>query len=315
MKINNSDRSFTGIIDSLVSRIGDDERNRISGIYLDETLMEFFSLENEMPVPPISVSELDYGTGAGITENLIHVIPEYLRGHTLLEKRKPSSEQHTLQFVKAVQGRLIDFVHILRLDFKLSGNYGRISGKGDNQTFPPYNSDRIRYKSRLVPVVKGSDASLIESVRLKSHLEVDTDGKRFTSVFFDEFSSTEISIDFSMKAGSDIFSIPPKIYQFIPYDYFTACMNIPDPAASKLEKAAELFEPLFFYLYFQYRERHHEIDEKQLSICDEYLECSGTGVSQKPLLQESLRDFFTRYTLYRDDDLMLKGLRRINVNE
>jgi len=317
MKIENSDKSPAEIIDYLVRRIDGNDRNKITGIYLDESLMEFFSLQNEMPVPSIPVGELDYTTGIEITKNLIEVIPEYLCEHTLLEKRKPSSEQHSLQFVKMIPGRTIDFVHVLRFDFKLSGGNGRITGKGDTHSFPKYFTDRIRYKSRLVPVAKGSDPYLLDSLRLKSHLKVDSGNINITptAVFFDEFSSTEISIDFSTKAGSDIYSIPAKIYQFISYDYFTACMNIPDPAVSKLERAAAIFEPLFYYLYFRYRDGAYEIEEKHLSICDEFLEYSGSGVQQKPLLQNSLRDFFSHYTLYRDDELMMKGLRKIDINE
>lgn len=315
MMINNSDKSSVLEIDHLVGLISGNEVNLISGIFLDESLLEFYSLKDEISIPPIPVNELDYETGAELAGSLGSVIPEYLYGHRLLEKRKPLSEEHSLQFVKPIPGKLVDFVHILRFDFKLTGGYGTIDSKGDNRTFPGYQTDRIRYKSRLVPVIKGSNPLLIDSLRLKSQLEVDTDGKRFTSVFFDEFSTTEISIDFSVKSGNDIYSIPAKIYQFIPYDYFTACMNIPDPTAEKLKLGAELFEPLFFYLYFQYRERHHEIEEKQLSVWSDYLDLTEAGVAQKPLLQEELREFFSNYTLYRDDDMMLKGLRQIIINK
>jgi len=315
MKFDNSDKLPVEKINHLISRISGDDRNNISGIYLDETLMEFFLLKNEIHVPSISVGELDYATGVKITENLISVIPEYLLDHSLLEKRKPSSEQHSLHFIKSVPGRLVDFVHILRFDFKLSGGHGAINGRGDNQTFPPYSTDRLRYKSRLIPVVKGSDPLIIDSLRLKSHLEVDTDGKRFTSVFFDEFSTTEISIDFSIKSGNDIYMIPAKIYQFIPYDYFTSCMNIPDPTVSRIKKAAEIFEPLFFYLYFQYRERDYEIDGNRLSIWEDYIEFTETETVQRPLLHDALKEFFSHYNLYRDDELMLKGLRKMIVGE
>jgi len=315
MKENSSDKSPVKTIDYLVSRISENEYNKVEGIFLDESLTEFYFLKNEMPIPAIAVGELDYKTGIDITKNMIAVIPGYLYKHTLLEKRKPASEQHSLQFIKTIPGKLIDFVHILRFDFKLSGGDGRIAGKGDNKTFPEYNTDRIRYKSRLVPVAKGSDPALMDSIRLKSQMKVNNDWKRITSVIFDEFSTTEISIDFSSKSGSDIFNIPPKIYQFISYDYFTACMNIPDPSAARLERGAALFEPLFFYLYFQYRDGALEIEEKKLSLCDEYIECGESGVTQRPLLKESLRDFFSHYTLYRDDDLMLKGLRKIIISE
>lgn len=308
-------RSPVETINSMISGIGDKERNRINGVFLDETLMEFYQLADAMPVPPVPVSELDYTTGIEIVKSLILLIPEYLRGHSLLEKRKPSSEQHSLQFFKPVIGKIIDFVHILRFDFKLTGSDGRISGRGDNRTFPQYNTDRIRFRSRLVPVAKGSDPSHIDSLRMKSRLEVDTDGKRFTSVFFDEFSTSEISIDFSSKAGTDIYSVPLKIYQFIAYDYFTACLNIPDPLYTRLDSSAAIFEPLFFYLYFKYRERNHEIAIKELADWNRYLNLTETGVEQKILLHDQLKDNFSRYTIYRDDDLLLKGLRKILISE
>ncbi len=316
MKINSSDESPVTYIGNLLNMISAGDKNQIAGLFLDETLMEVIYLKNEMPVPSIPVGELDYSAGADITKNLIAVIPEYLFEHGLLEKRKPAAEQHSLQFIKLIPGRLVDFIHILRFDFKLSGGHGAISGKGNNLTFPPYNTDKIRYKSRLVPVVKGSSPYSLDSLKLKSELRVDKDEIKInpTSVIFDEYSNTEISIDFSVKAGSDIYPIPPKLYQFISYDYFTACMNIPDPTVLKLGRAAEIFEPLFFFLYFQYREGLHEIEKNQLSVWSEYLDINEYSVSPGTLLKESLRDFFSYYTLYRDDELMLKGLRKIIVS-
>lgn len=309
----NSDKSPMEKIDYLVSLISGHDINQLSGIFLDETLMEFFYLKNEISVPSIPVGELDYVTGVELTEKLIEIIPGFLYEHTLLEKRKPQSEQHTLQFIKKIPGKLIDFAHILRLDFKLTGSDGRITGKGDSRTFPSYRTDRIKYKSRLVPLLKESDPSLLDSVRIKSQLKIDNSEKRITSVYFDEFSTSDISIDFSTKSGSDIYAIPVKIYQFISYDYFTACMNIPDPASSNLEIAAAIFEPLFFYLYYQYRDELNEVDGKLFDVWGEFLEMTGSGIGQKIMLREMLKNFFSRYTLYRDDDMMLKGLRKIVI--
>ncbi|MCL1834514.1 MAG: hypothetical protein FWG49_08450, partial [Leptospirales bacterium] len=223
-------------INNSINLIDEDAKNKFEGIFLDESLTEFFLLKNEIHIPKIPVAELDYRTGSIIAEYLIDILPEYLFKHNLLAKRKPVSEQYSLQFIKTVPGRIIDFIHIIRFDFKLTGIYGKIKNKGDNKTFPEYNSNRIKYKSRLVPVIKNSDPYMIESIKLKSQQEIETDGRLFTSALFDEFSPTEISLDFNVKAGEDIYSIPPKIYPFFFYDYFTSCMNIPDPAAHKLER-------------------------------------------------------------------------------
>lgn len=319
MKKENSDITPAENIDNLINRIKDSDINNISGIFLDESLMEFFSPENEIQIPPVPVSELDYATGLEITGKLIEVVPEYLSGHALLEKRKPASEQHSLHFIKMIPGRLVDFVHILRFDFKLAGGDGRITDRGSNRAFPQYGTDRIKYKSRLVPVVKGSDPYMIDSLRLKSQVKIEDGGsenmlKKVTAVFFDEFSTAEISIDFSTKAGKDIYSIPPKIYPFISYDYFTACLNIPDPGYVKLDNAAGIFEPLFLYLYFQYREGLYEIDTGQLNVWDEYLEVTESGVSQRAVFHQKLEKFFSAYTLFRDDELMLKGLRKFVIS-
>jgi hypothetical protein len=313
MKTDSSEKTPVVKINRLIGSLGGSEKNKISGIFLNETLMEFILLENSLTIPPMPVGELDYRIGAEIAEKLISVIPEYLFQHTLLEKRKPSSEQHSLQFIKAIPGRLVDFVHVLRFDFKLSGGDGIITGKGSNNSFPQYSTEKIRYKSRLVPVIKGSDPGLIDSVRIKSQLEVDSDGKRFTSVFFDEYSTAEISIDFSLKAGSGIFSVPAKIYPFISYDYFTACLNIPDPEIMKIEKGVSVYEPLFLFLYYQYRERNFDIDKSSLDVWKDYLNVSGPEVTISEQYKDILKDFFSCYTLYRDDDLLLKGLRRIDI--
>ena len=315
MKENNANKDSVKNIYNLINLIKKNSKNTITGIYLDETLTECFFLGNDLSIPAIPVRELDYSTGYEIIKNLVSEIPEYLYEHILLENRKPPSEQHTLQFIKFFPGRLIDFIHILRLDFKLSGGYGRLTGKGDTRTFPPFCTDRLKYKSRLVPVLKGSDPLLLDSIRLKTQFDVDTDGKRFTSVLFDEFSTSEISRELSLKAGDDIFPIPVKIYQFIGYDYFTACLNVPDPSIPILDKAAALFEPLFFLIYFHYRSSFPGIEKDQLSIWEEYLDITGTGIIHKSQFQKILKDFFGRYTLYRDEELMLAGLRKISVTD
>lgn len=311
MKKQNPGRSNAELIDNLIKSIPFDTVNAVEGIYLDESLAEFIQLKNEVIIPPVQAAELDLDTGYQITGLLTESIPEFLTSHYVLEKRKPSAEQHSLHFVKPFAGKLIDFVHILRLDFKLSANYGRITGKSDSSMFPSYITDRIRYKSRLVPVMKGSSPVDIESLKIRSSHDVDSDGRRFTAVFFDEFSTAELSIEFSTKAGSDLFHIPPKIYQFICYDYFTACLNIPDPYKEKIELAVEIYEPLFFYLYFYYMESGHQIDRNSLITFSEMLEISGSAIQQRTGFTDTLKKFFSNYTLYRDDDLMLKGLRKI----
>jgi len=302
-------------INDLINLINENDKNKFQGIFLDVLLVEFFSLKNELYIPKISVRELDYKTGLTISKYLVDILPEYLFKHTLLVKRKPISEQYSLQFIKLLPGQIIDFIHIIRFDFKLTGGYGKIKDKGDNKTFSSYTTDRIKYKSRLVPVPKNSDPYMVESIKLRSYLEIDTRSEKFTAVFFDEFSPAEICLDFNMKAGEDIFSISPKIYPFLFYDYLTVCMNVLDPTVHRLEKAAEIFEPLFFYLYYLYREDDHFIEKSKIEIFDKYLDISDSGISQKELLKNNLKEFFSCYSIFRDEDMMLKGLRKIIISK
>ncbi|MCL1865341.1 MAG: hypothetical protein FWF73_05965 [Spirochaetes bacterium] len=302
-------------INDSINLINENDKNKFDGIFLNESLTEFFLLKHEIHIPKISVTELDYRTGFIISKYLIDILPEYLFKHNLLVNRKPVSEQYSLQFIKTVPGRIIDFIHIIRFDFKLTGSSGNIKGKGDSRTFPEYNTDRIKYKSRLVPVQKNSNPYIIESIKLKSHLEVNSDGKRFTSAIFDEFSPSEITLDLNVKAGEDIYSISPKIYPFLFYEYFTSCMNIPDPTAYKLERAVDIFEPLFFYLHYLYRGDVHFGEKSEIAIFDKYLNVSDSGIKPTEVLRDILKEYFSCYSIYTDEELMLKGLRKIVIKE
>ena len=315
MEINVTKESSVKKINDSINLINENDKNNFEGIFLDESLREFFLLKDEIHIPKIPVTELDYNIGFIISKYLIDILPEYLFEHKLLVKRKPVSEQYSLQFIKALPGRIIDFIHIIRFDFKFSGGSGRIKDKGNTLAFPEYNTDRIRYKSRLVPILKNSDPYILESIKLKSQIEVDTDGKRFTSVFFDEFSPSDISLDINKKAGADIYPISPKIYPFLFYDYFTSCMNIPDPTACKLERAVQIFEPLFFYLYHLYQGDVHFADNNEIAIFNSDLNIKDSNISLKEPFKDILKEYFSCYSIYTDEELMLKRLRKIIIKE
>ncbi len=304
------------ILESIAASLdkADGGKNALSGIFIDETLSEFYMLDHEITVPHLPVSEIDVINSGRIAEQLIHVLPEFLCGHSFLEKRKPASEQHSLHFIRRIEGKAVDFVHALRFDFRFSGRRGKIIGKGDTERYPEYTTDLIYFKSHLVPVYKGSDPLQINSVRLKESIEVETDRRLFTSVIFDEYSTREISIELSRKTGTEIFSIPLKIFPFINYEYFTASLNVPDPGSSRLDASAEIFEPLFLYLYFSYREPDDKIGINEAVEAHSSLELDDDGLSLKPDFILNLSDYFSSYTLVTDDDLLLKGWRKFIIN-
>lgn len=292
----------------------DGMRNSLSGIYIDETLSEFYRLDREITVPHLPVREIDLIHSREIAGQLIPVLPEFLSGHSFLEKRKPASEQHSLHFIRRIEGKVVDFVHVLRFDFRFSGRRGNITGKGDTERYPEYTTDLIYFKSHLVPVYRGSDPREINSVRLKESIEVETDRRLFTSVIFDEYSTREISIELSRKTGTEIFAIPLKIFPFINYEYFTASLNIPDPGKARLDASVDIFEPLFLYLYFSYREPDDKIQIKEAVEVHSSLERTEKGISLRPDFILNLGDYFSSYTLVTDDDLLLKGWRKFRIN-
>lgn len=307
------DKTHSAAIEKLLDSAGGSGRNRLEGIFIDETLSGFYKLSGEITIPHLPVKEIDVKQSLEIAELVIPCLPEFLKSHVFLEKRKPASEQHSLHFIRHIEGRVVDFVHIIRFDFRFYGKRGRIVDKGDTERYPAYASDMVYFKSHIVPVYKGSDPYEINSVRLKESIEVETDRRLFTSVIFDEYSTREISIELSRKAGAGIFSIPLKIYPFINYEYFTACLNIPDPFYERISASAEIFEPLFLYLFFSYRTPDGSIDIKSALESHRSLEQTGEGVSLKPEFLLDLTDYFSSYTIATDDDLLLKGWKRLEI--
>lgn len=307
------DKEPVASIGGLLNSVGG-TKNSITGIYIDETLSEFYQLKSEITIPHLPVKEIDLKSSYDIASMLVPLIPEYMEGHSFLEKRKPQSEQHSLHFIRPVEGRVIDFVHIMRFDFMFSGRRGRIVSKGDTDKYPSYASDIVYFKSQLVPVYRGSGAAEINSVRLKESFEVETDRRLFTSVIFDEYSTREISIELSRRAGAGIFGIPLKIYPFINYEYFTACLSIPDPTSARIIASARIFEPLFLYIYFSYRAPDDIINIEQAAGFGDTLNLRGDGVALSPGFLLDLKDYFSSYTLVTDDDLLLKGWKRFSIN-
>lgn len=308
------DKDLPADIEKMLGSAADKGKNSITGIFLDETLSEFYQLNKDITLPHLPVKEIDIKNSHDLAGLLIPQIPEYLAGHTFLEKRKPSSEQHSLHFIRHIEGAVVDFVHIIRFDFRFSGRRGRIIDKGDSERYPSFATDMLYFKSQMVPVYKGSEPAELASVRLKESIEVESDKRLFTSVIFDEYSSREISIELSRRAGTELFSIPLKIYPFVNYEYFTACLSIPDPTPERITVSAQIFEPLFLYLYFNYRTSNDNIDIESIGRLDNSLEMIEDKISLKSRFLLDLKDYFSSYTLTTDDELLLKGWKKFGIN-
>lgn len=227
-----------------------------------------------------------------------------------MEKRKPAAEEHSLQFCRMIEGMIADFVHVIRIDFRFAPGSGSIIRSGNSDTYPSYKTDRLYFKSRLVPVKKGSDPEKLESIKIKDYEAMEADGRLFTSVVFDEGGSGQMSAELSQKAGSGLFPFPANIYPFVVYDYFTACLSLPDPLPGVIEKSVEVFEPLFFYIYSKYR---NSPDYRDFAVENfpGTLSLENDAVVLTGDYEGKLKSFFSRYSIFTDDALMLKGLRKI----
>jgi hypothetical protein len=312
MKAKAGTESIPGII-NLLRALKTEQVNDICGIFLDETLREFFCLNTPVVIPAIPVSSIKHNNAADILNVISRVIPAFMAGHSYLEKRNPVSEEHSIHLACRARGKAVDFIHMLRLDFKFSSNSGTIVKKGDSNTFPSYSTERIYFKSRLVPVCRGGTADGFESVKLRESVRVEagtSDRRLFTSVLFDDFSSREISTELSRKPG-DIFKVPVTIYPMLVYDYFTACLNVPGLEYGGLAEAAAVFEPLFISLFSDVRGCDHSLVIEGLEAWPDCISSSDGGVFLKPEFTRILKSYFSRYSLFTDDDLLLRGWKKI----
>jgi hypothetical protein len=312
MIIKNFRKSPSEKIREILAGINLNKADMSEGIYLDEVLNLFLKLKGELTVPGISVKELDYKTAVPLFEEVVKSAPGYFYSHNFVEKRKPAAEEHSLQFCSKLEGVVADFVHVIRINFRYTPGSGSIISQGNSDTYPSYKTDRLFYKSRLVPVKKGSIPEEVESLKIKDFEEQEADNRLFTSVVFDEGTSGSMSAELSRSAGQGLFPVPVSIYPFVVYDYFTACLALPDPFPGVIERGAEIYEPLFFYIYSKYRN-----SEEALSAVEAF---PGSLSAEKGTLSltgdytDKLKFFFSSYSIYTDDDLMLEGLRRVEVS-
>ena len=310
----NTGKNSLEAIKKLIDSVDKEQAGSIEGVFIDETLREFFYLKEPVVIPSIPVSGMGPDEALGILKSISSVVPRFLAEHIYMEKRNPASEEHAIHLAAMKSGKVIDFIHILRLDFKFSAHPGTIVKKGNSATFPSYRTERIYFYSRLVPVRKGSSADALSFIRLKDadRVESEDSGKRlFTSVLFDDFSSREISIELSRKAG-DVFNVPVTIYPMLSYDYFTSCLNVPDPAPEKLTEAAGIFEPLFLYLLADSSGSGAGPVAEGLDAWADCLELSGGSPQLKHEYSERLKKFFSCYSLFADDELLIKGIKKIS---
>ncbi len=303
-------------IQDILQSLDAGRRNSIESIYLNTVKNEFITFPGRIVIPKISVKQLTYDLAVNIVNELCSYIPEYLIGHRLMEERKPAADLHSLQFIAPLRGRLLDFTHFFKVDFRFGGDSYNIVEKGNTEFYPSYMTNRVYFKSRIIPSSPGKtgEAPDLRPLRLVDAQYVESDQAFHTFAVFDEVSTRKITKELLAKLNLKVFNVSTELYPFIVYDFFTACFNVLAPRKDELQRAVELFEPVFLYTFAMYKKLDtlapvSEIREK-FGDC---LSFAGEAPSLKDEFVERLKNYFLRFSIFRDDELAVKGWWRLDV--
>ncbi|HEY1405905.1 MAG TPA: hypothetical protein VF857_04790, partial [Spirochaetota bacterium] len=304
-RISHTTDEDASLIDNLVSLIDSSQRNSCGVTYLNEVKNEILSLNRFIPIPRIPVGHIHFDEIAPAVKDLCAIIPEYLKGHTLLAKQKPPSETHFLHFVKRYKGISRDFIHLFKLDFRFTSDMGKNYHDGTADYYPSYSVERVPYKSFLIPVEKIEDESGritdFSAARILKKEDIEGDRHFMTHMIFDEFDPTELNEKIADLAGRDIFPFSLRLYPLLVYGYFSVCMNIPYPDDSEIIDALYVFEPIAEKIIASFGDpnRLAEVVSShpgELVVKDDALAYTETFAARA-------KKYFSRYSLFQDDEL------------
>lgn len=282
--------------------------NLIRDIYINVIHNEFMAFDGTVDIPRLPVSEIDAAASRVILERLSPFIGSILSGHIVLEKPNPPSEQHSIHLVKKFQGRLLPFCHMMKLDMKFSGDPAGIIERGNSDFYPSYRTDRVYYKSRMIPLSSWTDDGRFLPLRIHDTAGVESDLYFHTYAMFDDINRKELTDELCEIAGNDLFPLSTTLYPFLVFDYFTACLNIPEPVEEELEMALDLFEPLFLYIFAAQKDVTQIASAESIaSIFPDRLLIRDGSLVLSEKFRLDLKSYFGRKKLVRDDTLALRG--------
>jgi hypothetical protein len=305
------------LIDGVIAGIGNRIGQKRDSIFINETKNEILDIGYTINIPRIHVSRVDYEVISDVMRQLADIIPEFLAGHTLLIQQKPPSETHYLHFVKKVSGLHGDYVHLFKLDFRFSSDMGTNYHDGTADFYPSYSTERIPYKSLLIPVdtIKYENDRIVDfsTIKILHGESVDGDKHFMTHTIFDEFDPTAVNEKIHDEAGRGLFPFSLRIYPFVSYGYFSVCMNIPDPAGNVIDEAVRIFEPIAYKVIASFDPTH--LARKPAGDYEEITIDESGLIQYAPVFSDRAKDFFSRYKIYQDDALALKRWRRLDIEQ
>jgi len=301
-------------IDEILNGIDAGADNDSGAVYINSVKNEFVLFNGRIEIPRLPVKEIDPASAADILASIARYIPAYMAGRRLASGIS-AAHQHSLRLARRLEGNLVDFVHLFRIDLKYGGGAGEILERGGTDYYPSYATDRVYFKSRLVPVEKeAAPGTGFLPVRLVDSTYTDSDQYFHTFAIFEETGNREATMEIHRRLDMrDIFPVSTSLYPFVEFEHFTACLNVPDPTAPELERAKAVFEPLFLHIYSRYRPLHDRFPRDKIEESFPELCPSAGGGAPGDGLRARLAEYFGGYSFHRDDELALKGWWRIDI--
>ena len=292
-------------------------KNRSTTLIINEVKNIYVFFDEMVEVPRMSVKKIEYNEIINFLRDVSIIVPEYFSGFSLLQIQKPIAECHHLQFVKKVTSGEKDFIHMIKIDLRFSSDMGTNYRGGTADFYPSYETNHLLFSSVLIPVISieynGDEIVDFVPTRIFGKESVLSDMKMFLGhTLFDEFDPTVINEAISKEIPQSILPFSLRVYPFFTYDYFTICMNIPDPKSAKIQSGADIFAPFF-------EKASSMIVTKDFSNAvqryPEYLTASGSGVDFTNAFISQATNYLAKYSLFQDEPLALKRWRRLDVAE
>lgn len=290
-------------------------------VMLNELKNEFVFLDREIDIPNFHVKGITEQQRFELTPLFNELLPDFLKLHDLLNTPNPKSDLHFVHYVREFPGKFYDFLHVLKFDLKFSGDASTIIEKGNSDYFPSYKTNRLYYKSYLIPVrrvdLENGFIKSFEPDKILQKIDVESDQHFHTFAVFDEMDTTSIVEKLYESLDYDIFSISNKIYSFLAFENFTFALNVLLPFEDDLKKSVSIIEPLWVYLRdridpsfhdFLFGEYGGEIIDSLTGELD-----FNENVSIKKEIVDFAKDYYSRFSFSQDEDLMLRRWRKLNV--
>ncbi|MBN1499991.1 MAG: hypothetical protein JW982_07545 [Spirochaetes bacterium] len=296
--------------------------NASGKIFINELKNEFFIIDEEITVPQFSVKEISFSQKLDFDKKFKKVIPFYIENHDLLLEPVPKSDTHFIHYVQNIHGKYFDFLHVFKIDLKFSGDSSMIIEKGNPDFYPSYRTDRLYYKSYVIPVkkieIENKKIARFESESLVSKIKVESDQYFHTFAMFDEFDKTSL-ID-KLNEIIDIKSLPVlyKIYSFWDFHNFTFALNILNPINENIINGIELFEPAWIVVKSEFDSEFLKyITAENCEECRDFFRQYINHDSEKLYFtdgfHDSLKKYLSCYSFHTDDDLAVKRWKRIDI--